>query len=79
MKAITSAIATGATLLFIIIGTANGAAAQPDHYNLNQKINACENISLPCLISVLSPEKPEKETMTGTRADISESVNHRFN
>lgn len=79
MKAITSAITTGATLLFLLIGAANGMAAQPDHYNLNQKINACETVSLPCLLSVLSPEKPEHETITETKADISKAVNHRFN
>lgn len=79
MKALTSAISTGAVIFFLIIGASNGAAAQPDHYNLNQKINSCENISLSCLISVLSPEKPERETVSEVKADISDSVNHRFN
>lgn len=79
MKAITSAITTGAAIFFLIVGAANGMAAQPDHYNLNQKINACETVSLPCLLSVLSPEKPEREAITDQKAAISESVNHRFN
>lgn len=79
MKALTSAISTGAVIFFLIIGASNGAAAQPDHYNLNQKINSCEKVSLPCLLTVLSPDKPERATVTEVKADISDSVNHRFN